>query len=64
MPKSRKRKRPRERRSKGGQGRRMQIAEFFEHTVRSAGRVSPYRVLYHYTTATGARGILSSQELW
>jgi hypothetical protein len=64
MPKSRKRLRPRRRRSKGGQGRRMRIAEFFEQTVLSSSRVSPHRVLYHYTTSSGARNILSSQEFW
>jgi hypothetical protein len=42
----------------------MQIAEFFEQTVLSAGRVSPQRVLCHYTTSSGARNILSSQEFW
>jgi hypothetical protein len=42
----------------------LQIAEFFEQTVLSAGRVSPHRVLYHYTTSSGARNILSSQEFW
>jgi hypothetical protein len=64
MPKSRKRPRPRGRRSKGGQGRRMRIAEFFEHTVLGAGRVSPHPVLYHYTTSSGALNILTSQEFW
>jgi len=62
---SRRRFGPRGWRSNGGQGRRMQIAEFFEQTVlSSAGSVSPHRVVFHYTTSSGARNILSSQEFW
>ena len=64
MPKSRKRLRPRSRGSEGGQGRQLTIAEFFEQTVVSAGRVSPHKVLYHYTSSSGAQNILSSQEFW
>jgi len=64
MPKSRKRLGARGRRSKGGRSHRMQIAEFFERTVVSAGRASPHRVLYHYTASSGAQNILSSQEFW
>ncbi len=42
----------------------MPIAEFFEQTVLSAGRGSPHPVLYHYTTSSGARNILFTQEFW
>lgn len=42
----------------------MQIAEFFDQTVLGPRRVSPYRVLYHYTTSSAARSILSNQEFW
>lgn len=41
-----------------------QIAEFFEHTVRTAGQVSPFKVLYHYTSTEVAKSILSKQEFW
>jgi hypothetical protein len=64
MPKSRKRLRSKGRRSKSGHNRRLRIAEFFEQSVLSPGRVSPHRVLYHYTSFSGARNILSSQEFW
>jgi hypothetical protein len=66
VPKSRQRaRRKKGRRSPNrGQARRMQIAEFFEHVERSDRRVSPHRVLYHYTKTSGALGILSSQEFW
>jgi trehalose-6-phosphatase len=42
----------------------MQIAEFFERIVLSAGSPSPHPVLYHYTTFSGGLNILSSQEFW
>jgi hypothetical protein len=64
MPKFRRGVRPRGRRSKKGQSRRLRIAEFFEQTVLSRGRVSPHHVLYHYTSYLGAVNILSSQEFW
>jgi DUF2971 family protein len=40
------------------------IAKFFEQTVLTAGRASPHRVLYHYTTRAGAIGIVGSQKFW
>lgn len=64
MAKSRKRLPTRARRSSGGQSHKLQIAEFFEQTVARHRMISPYRVLYHYTTWSGALNILSSQEFW
>jgi hypothetical protein len=64
MPKSRKRLPRRARRPSGGQSRELQIAEFFEQTVARHKVNSPHRVLYHYTTYSGALNILSSQEFW
>jgi hypothetical protein len=64
MPKSRTRPGAKRHRPWINPRHKAQIAEFFEHTVRTTGQVSPFQVLYHYTSTAIAQSILSNQEFW
>jgi hypothetical protein len=64
MPKSRRRHDAKRHRSWIDPRRKAEIAEFFEHTVRTSSQLSPFQVLYHYTSTAVAQSILSNQEFW
>ena len=57
-------KRPPGQRYRAGPSNRLALDRMFDRVVRGALEVKPPEVLYHYTTWTGVKGILSSQRFW